>query len=72
MNPPNAAAALSADVGDAFELLQIAGGLVVTGVKEGDVERIGRGIDLFRDAADQFAAAADNLRGALERQAAAE
>ena len=72
LNPPNAAAALSADVGDAFELLQIAGGLLVTGLKEGEVGRIGRGIDLFRDAADQFAAAADNLRGALERQAAAE
>ncbi len=72
LNPPNAAAALSADVGDAFDLLQIAGGLLVTGVKQGDVERIERGINLFRDAADQFAAAADNLRGALERQAGAE
>ena len=72
LNPPDAAAALSADVGDAFDLLQIAGGLLVTGVKEGDVERIGRGIDLFRDAADQFAAAADNLRGDLDRRAGAE
>ncbi len=72
LNPPDGAAALSAEVGDAFDLLQIAGGLLVTGVKQGDVERIERGIDLFRDAADQFAAAADNLRGDLERRAGAE
>ena len=42
------------------------------GVKQGDVERIGRGVELFRDAAAQFAVAADDLRGALDRQAAAE
>ena len=72
LHPPDAAAALSADVGDAFDLLQIAGGLLVTGVKEGDVDRIERGINLFRDAADQFAAAADNLRGDLDRRAGAE
>ncbi len=70
LHPPDAAAALSAGVGDAFDLLQIAGGLLVTGVKQGDVERIGRGVELFRDAAAQFAVAADDLRGALDRLAA--
>ncbi len=70
LHPPAAAAAVAAAVAEAFEVLQIAGGMLVTGIKQGDAARIGRGADLFRDAAAQFAVAADDLRAALDRLAA--
>ena len=70
LHPPSAAALHSAAVAEAFEVLQIAGGMLVTGVKQGDAARIGRGVDLFRDAAAQFALVADDLRAALDRLAA--
>jgi thiol-disulfide isomerase/thioredoxin len=70
LHPPSAVAAPSAAVKEAFEILQVAGGLLVTGVNQGDAERIGRGVNLFGDAAALFAIAADDLRAALDRLAA--
>lgn len=70
LHPPSAAAAPSAAVKEAFEILQVAGGLLVTGVKQGDAARIERGVNLFADAAALFAIAADDLRAALDRLAA--
>ena len=68
LEPPGSAAVLTADVQAAFELLEIAAGLVEAGVTAGDVDQIERAIALFQDGVAQFAQAADNLRGVLVAQ----
>ena len=68
LTPPSSADVLTADVGEAFDLLEIASGLLQAGGEAGDAAQIGRGIDLFRDGADQFAQAAENLGGFLATQ----
>lgn len=66
LEPPDSADVLSGDVTAAFELLEIAAGLLQAGVAAADPGQIGRGVDLFRDAAEQFGQAAENLRGVLD------
>ena len=68
LETPSSADVLTADVQAAFELLEIASGLLEAGVAAGDADQIGRGISLFEDAADQFAQATENLRGVLAAQ----
>ena len=71
LNPPDSAGILTGDVTAAFELLELAGGLLEAGVQAGDAAQIGRGVDLFRDAQAAFAQAAENLRGVLQALAPA-
>lgn len=68
LEPPSSADVLTADVQAAFELLEIAAGLVEAGVTAIDPDQIDRGVALFQDGVAQFAQAADNLRGVLIAQ----
>ena len=68
LTPPSSADVLTADVLEAFDLLEVASGLLQAGVDAADGAQIGRGVDLFRDGAAQFAPAAENLGGFLATQ----
>lgn len=65
LEAPESLSDLASDVTDAFEILEVAAGLLEAGGAAGDVDQIDRGVTLFEDGAIQFAQAAENLNGVL-------